>query len=187
MRMLMENMCSDSPMFDFVEQAAGKEVRNPISTIPASAAAESHEASASAINEGGPTKAELVAQFAAQFEGDFGDIEFDDLNENVPISNLARMQLTVQDVSWLYQSQSRLSLSWLTHFISSCLQSTMVKQSLEILDDIRVASEDVQELRSDFITEIYETCSYIQKKSQKVIEAKLTAMDGQMPGSASND
>ena len=123
MRMLMENMCSDSPMFDFVEQAAGKEVRNPISTIPSSAAAESHNAGASAINEGGPSKAELVAQFAAQFEGDFGDIEFDDLNENVPISNLARMQLTVQDVSWLYQSQSRLSLSWLTHFISSCLHS----------------------------------------------------------------
>lgn len=30
MRMLMENVCSDSPMFDFVEQAAGKEVRGPL-------------------------------------------------------------------------------------------------------------------------------------------------------------
>lgn len=32
LRMLMENMCNDSPMFDFVEQAAGKEVRVPLGT-----------------------------------------------------------------------------------------------------------------------------------------------------------
>ena len=56
----------------------------------------------------------------------------------------------------------------------------MVKQSVEILDEIRLAAEDVQELRSEVITEIYETCSYIQKKSQKIIEAKLTALDSQM-------
>ena len=31
MRMLMENVCADSPMFDFVEQAAGREVRVPLS------------------------------------------------------------------------------------------------------------------------------------------------------------
>ncbi len=37
--MLMENMCSDSPMFDFVEQEAGREVRN--STASQSAAATS--------------------------------------------------------------------------------------------------------------------------------------------------
>ena len=43
----------------------------------------------------GPSKADLVAQFAAEFNGDFGEIEFDDLNENVPISDLARMSLTV--------------------------------------------------------------------------------------------
>lgn len=30
LRMLMENVCADSPMFDFVEQAAGKEVRAPL-------------------------------------------------------------------------------------------------------------------------------------------------------------
>lgn len=53
----------------------------------------------------------------------------------------------------------------------------MVKQSLEILDDMRLGAEDVQELRSDVAIEIYETCAYIQKKSQKVVEAKLTAMD----------
>ena len=55
--------------------------------------------------------------------------------------------------------------------------SQMVKQSLEILDDMRLGAEDVQELRSDVAIEIYETCAYIQKKSQKVVEAKLTAMD----------
>lgn len=30
LRMLMESVCADSPMFDFVEQAAGKEVRAPL-------------------------------------------------------------------------------------------------------------------------------------------------------------
>ena len=29
-RMLMENVCGDSPMFDFVEQAAGREVRQSL-------------------------------------------------------------------------------------------------------------------------------------------------------------
>ena len=28
LRMLMENVCADSPMFDFVEQEAGREVRS---------------------------------------------------------------------------------------------------------------------------------------------------------------
>ena len=41
----------------------------------------------------------------------------------------------------------------------------MVKQSLEILDDMRQGAEDVQELRSEVVIEIYETCAYIQKKS----------------------
>lgn len=68
------------------------------------------------------------------------------------VRDLSRMSLTVQD-------------------------SQMVKQSLEILDDMRLGAEDVQELRSDVAIEIYETCAYIQKKSQKVVEAKLTAMD----------
>ena len=58
--------------------------------------------------------------------------------------------------------------------------SQMVKQSLEILDDMRLGAEDVQELRSEVAVEIYETCAYIQKKSQKVVEAKLNAMDNQM-------
>ena len=57
--------------------------------------------------------------------------------------------------------------------------SQMVKQSLEILDDMRQGAVDVQELRSEIAIEIYETCAYIQKKSQKIIEAKLQAMDNQ--------
>ena len=85
----MENMCNDSPMFDFVEQAAGKEVRVPLSAATSQAAPEVKH-----VPEG-PSKADLVAQFAAEFNGDFGEIEFDDLNENVPISDLARMSLTV--------------------------------------------------------------------------------------------
>jgi len=36
LRMLMENMCSDSPMFDFVEQEAGREVRAPVSSAATS-------------------------------------------------------------------------------------------------------------------------------------------------------
>ena len=56
------------------------------------------------------------------------------------VRDLSRMSLTVQD-------------------------SQMVKQSLEILDDLRLGAEDVQELRSEIAVEIYETCAYIQKKS----------------------
>ena len=56
----------------------------------------------------------------------------------------------------------------------------MVKQSLEILEDLCIGAEDVQEMRSEVAIEIYETCAYIQKKSQKVIEAKMMALDNQM-------
>ena len=52
------------------------------------------------------------------------------------VRDLSRMSLTVQD-------------------------SQMVKQSLEILDDMRLGAEDVQELRSEIAIEIYETCAYI--------------------------
>lgn len=53
----------------------------------------------------------------------------------------------------------------------------MVRQSLEIMDEIREAAEDVSELRTEMTFEMYETCSYIQKKSQKIVEAKLNAVD----------
>lgn len=41
----------------------------------------------------------------------------------------------------------------------------MVRQSLEILDDLCNGAEDVQEMRSEVAIEIYETCAFIQKKS----------------------
>ena len=58
--MLMESVCNDSPMFDFVEQAAGREVRVPLGLEPASPT----------LSIGGekgvrPSDAELLAQFAA--------------------------------------------------------------------------------------------------------------------------
>lgn len=90
----------------------------------------------------------------SQFDGDFGEVEFDEQNENVTVRDLSRMSLTVQD-------------------------SQMVKQSLEILDDMRIGAVEVQELRSEVAIEIYETCAYIQKKSQKIVEAKLQALDNQ--------
>ena len=37
----------------------------------------------------------------------------------------------------------------------------MVKQSLEILEDLCIGAEDVQEMRSEVAIEIYETCAYI--------------------------
>ena len=33
-RMFMENLCADSPMFDFVEESAGREVKIPTSSKP---------------------------------------------------------------------------------------------------------------------------------------------------------
>ena len=90
----MENVCADSPMFDFVEQAAGKEVRAPLDIRQEQAIQE-------ASGEGGPkakeSQADRLAQFVSQFEGDFAEVEFDEANENVTVRDLARMSLTVQD------------------------------------------------------------------------------------------
>ena len=44
---------------------------------------------------------------------------------------------------------------------------------------MKIGAVEVQELRSEVAIEIYETCAYIQKKSQKIVEAKLQAMDNQ--------
>jgi len=41
----------------------------------------------------------------------------------------------------------------------------MVRQSLEIMDEIRAAAEDVSEMRTEMTFEMYDTCQYIQKKS----------------------
>lgn len=43
-----------------------------------------------------PTDAEKLAQFAAQFEGDFGEVEFDENAEGIgSAAQLMRMQMTV--------------------------------------------------------------------------------------------
>ena len=58
----------------------------------------------------------------------------------------------------------------------------MVRQSIEIMDEIRLAAEDVSEMRTEMTFEMYETCMYIQKKSQKIVEAKLNAIESGMLG-----
>ena len=62
----------------------------------------------------------------------------------------------------------------------------MVRQSLEILDEIQQAAENVDEMRTEMTFEMYDTCQYIQKKSQKIVEAKLTVIENNMMGAASN-
>ena len=74
---MMESVCRDSPMYDFVEQAAGKEVRAPLGTLQHTPVA------VTSLPKDAKDNAELLAQFAAQFQDDFGEIEFDDLNENI--------------------------------------------------------------------------------------------------------
>lgn len=37
----------------------------------------------------------------------------------------------------------------------------MVRQSIEIMDEIRLAAEDVSEMRTEMTFEMYETCMYI--------------------------
>lgn len=53
----------------------------------------------------------------------------------------------------------------------------MVKQSLLILEELQIAADDVEEMRSDYAKEIFETCIFVRRKSQKIVEAKNTAME----------
>ena len=57
---------------------------------------------------------------------------------------------------------------------------------MEILDEIQQAAENVDEMRTEMTFEMYDTCQYIQKKSQKIVEAKLTVIENNMMGAASN-
>ena len=47
-------------------------------------------------------------------------------------------------------------------------------------------AENVDEMRTEMTFEMYDTCQYIQKKSQKIVEAKLTVIENNMMGAASN-
>ena len=57
---------------------------------------------------------------------------------------------------------------------------------MEILDEIQQVAENVDEMRTEMTFEMYDTCQYIQKKSQKIVEAKLTVIENNMMGAASN-
>lgn len=53
----------------------------------------------------------------------------------------------------------------------------MVKQSLLILDELQLVAEDVEDMRTDYAREIFETCIFVRRKSQKIVEAKNMAME----------
>ena len=45
-----------------------------------------------------------------------------------------------------------------------------------------MTAEDVQDLRSEIAIEIYQTCAFIGKKSAKIVEAKINALDNNQMG-----
>ena len=53
----------------------------------------------------------------------------------------------------------------------------MVKQSLLILDELQLIAEEVEDMRTDYAIEIFETCIVVRRKSEKIIEAKNIAME----------
>ena len=53
----------------------------------------------------------------------------------------------------------------------------MVKQSLLILDELQLMAEEVEDMRTDYAIEIFETCIVVRRKSEKIIEAKNLAME----------
>jgi len=56
-------------------------------------------------------------------------------------------------------------------------ENEMVKQSLLILDELQLVAEDVEDMRTDYAREIFETCIFVRRKSQKIVEAKNMAME----------
>ena len=57
---------------------------------------------------------------------------------------------------------------------------------MQIWDEVQQVAENVDEMRTEMTFEMYDTCQYIQKKSQKIVEAKLTVIENNMMGAASN-
>ena len=53
----------------------------------------------------------------------------------------------------------------------------MVKQSLLILDELQIAAEDLEEMSTEYAKEIFETCIFVRRKSQKIVQAKNMAME----------
>ena len=56
-------------------------------------------------------------------------------------------------------------------------ENEMVKQSLLILDELQLMAEEVDDMRTDYAIEIFETCIIVRRKSEKIIEAKNIAME----------
>ena len=56
-------------------------------------------------------------------------------------------------------------------------ENEMVKQSLLILDELQLMAEEVDDMRTDYAIEIFETCIVVRRKSEKIIEAKNMAME----------
>ena len=46
-----------------------------------------------------------------------------------------------------------------------------------ILDELQLMAEEVDDMRTDYAIEIFETCIIIRRKSEKIIEAKNIAME----------
>ena len=46
-----------------------------------------------------------------------------------------------------------------------------------ILDELQLTAEDVEDMRGDYAMEIFETCIFVRRKSQKIVEAKNMAME----------
>ena len=46
-----------------------------------------------------------------------------------------------------------------------------------ILDELQLMAEEVDDMRTDYAIEIFETCIIVRRKSEKIIEAKNIAME----------
>ena len=98
-------------------------------------------------------KEEAMPDYAAKYvnEYDENNIEHDD-DGNETVVQLVQMNITQEE-------------------------NEMVKQSLLILDELQLMAEDVEDMRGDYALEIFETCIFVRRKSQKIVEAKNMAME----------
>ena len=98
-------------------------------------------------------KQEEMPDFAANYAQDYNENNIEHEDEGTEtVAQLVQMNIT-QD------------------------ENEMVKQSLLILDELQLMAEDVEDMRGDYAMEIFETCIFVRRKSQKIVEAKNMAMD----------
>ena len=84
MRMYMQNICQTSPMYDFVEEAVGREVKGNPTSNPAPQKKEEFE----------------MPDFAAKYAGEFDETEIEHY-ENENVMQLMKMNITKEEVSSL--------------------------------------------------------------------------------------